>query len=105
MKNQSDGFDLFTTAPNPVARNSDPETSHEAAASMVNEAEAQRRQILYHLRTKGPRTADELDEELNLRDTSAGRRLPELEVVFLARPTEEKRKTRSGRRARIWEAI
>lgn len=96
---------LFTTAPNPVARTSDPETSHEAAASMIDGAETQRRAIVFHLWHLGPRTADELDEELELRPTSAGRRLPELRTVGLARPTDGKRKTRSGRMARVWEAV
>lgn len=95
----------ITTGPDPVARASDPDTSHEAAASMVDEAQNQRIQIYAWLVGHGPMTADELDEALGFRLTSSGRRLPELRETGKVRMTEEKRKTRSGRSARLWEAI
>ena len=89
----------------PRSRNSDPETSHEAAGSMAGEARAQRERILAHLRLHGPHTADALDEALGLRDTSAGRRLPELWDMGLACPNASVALTRSGRRAHVWRAV
>lgn len=86
----------------PKARNSDPDTSHEAAKSMTDEAATQRRQILEHLEAHGPQTADALDEALSFRLTSAGRRMSELLRKALVRRTGEKEMTRSGRRADLW---
>lgn len=88
----------------PGARTADPETSHEAAESMARVAHGQRLQIVQYLIANGPRTADELDEALDLRPTSAGRRLPELQSVGLAWPLDETRPTRWGRAARLWQA-
>ena len=87
------------------ARTSDPETSHEAAASMYDEAKAQRGHILWCLHEYGGMTADGLDQALGLRVTSAGRRLPELESEGLVRKTQRQAMTRSGRSAIIWEAV
>ena len=94
-----------TTGPDPRARTSDPETSHAAAKSMVGEAEAQRKRIVAHLWEVGPRMADQLDEELGFRVTSAGRRLSELEEAKLVEALDRTGKTRSGRRARYWKAV
>ncbi len=87
----------------PKARKSDPETSHEAAKSMTDEAASQRRQILEYLQAHGPTTADGLDEGCNLRLTSAGRRLSEMKG--LVKRTGEKGTTRSGRPADLWTWI
>jgi len=92
------GLPLFP----PKARNSDPDTSHEAAESMEGEADTQRKWILASLRRMGPQTADELDQRLGLRPTSAGRRLSELSG--LVEMTEKTALTRSGRRAHVWRA-
>lgn len=97
-----DSLDLFS--PIPAARRSDPETSHQAAESMRETAASQRIRIFQYLVANGPKTADELDDALELRPTSAGRRLPELWEAGKARPTAEKVPTRSGRLARKWEA-
>jgi len=95
----------ITTGPDPRARNSDPETSHEAASSMVSEAQNQRIQIYAWLKGHGPMTADELDDALNFRLTSSGRRLPELLEAGKVERLKETRKTRSNRRAHLWGAI
>jgi len=89
----------------PRSRNSDPDTSHEAAESMVGYAHAQQRRILIFLREHGPQTADYLDVALAMRDTSAGRRLPELKEMGLVEMTTMKALTRSGRRAHVWRAV
>lgn len=101
--------DLFAPAagghaPEPAARNSDPGTSHAAAAQARESAATQRDRILAYLRTHGPKTADELDAGLALRVTSAGRRLPELEERGFVEPTDEIRPTSNGRGARVWRA-
>lgn len=96
----------------PLARASDPETSHTAAASMRDHAGAQRQAILeYLLAHPGGATADELDERLKWGRSVAGRRLGELcagaEVVRLdgtfwtdERPVPHRtRPTRQGRQA------
>jgi len=99
--NQIGGLPLFE----PRARNSDPVTSHQAAESMMGEAQGQRANILAALTMFGPMTADELDEKLDLRDTSAGRRLPELAEMGLVERLKDMRRTRSNRQAHIWRAL
>ena len=86
----------------PRARQTDVETSHEAAASMTEGVGAQRARILLAL-AAGPMTADQLDELIGWRITTAGRRLPELRKMGRVRMLEATGKTRSGRRARLWE--
>ena len=98
----------------PRARRTDPETSHEAAESMVEGAASQRAEILRVLRDDHElwmwspscgMTADELDEYIGWRATTAGRRLIELQRLGLVRRTTEKRPTRSGRAAFVWVAV
>jgi len=68
----TEGLELF-------ARASDPETSHQAAASMRDHAGAQRQAILeYLLAHPEGATADDLDQALLWRPSTAGRRLGEL---------------------------
>ena len=95
---------LFDNPP-PRARRTDPDTSHAAANSMAEGAKGQRSRIHAYLTEFGPHTADELDEALDLRVTSAGRRLSELKEKGLAERTTEKRPTRSGRGAYAWRAL
>ncbi len=98
-------FEQAELFPPPRARNTDPATSHAAAASMQNEAGSQRAAIYAHLRKNGPAIADELDAALGLRLTSAGRRLAELHDQGLVERTEQTRDTRSGRKAYLWRAL
>lgn len=90
----------------PRARVSDPETSHEAAESMLHESQVQRSAIREVLSTHGGMTADEIDDMLESRGgwrmTTAGRRLSELQVLGLVERTDERRQTRSGRSAFVW---
>ena len=85
----------------PRARARDPETSKEAARSMAETAESQRKMILAYLETHGPSTCDAMDEALGLRETSAGRRMSEMGT--LVRRTGGKGMTRSGRPADLWD--
>ena len=86
----------------PRARQTDPETSHLAAVSMAEGAGAQRERILQELAT-GPWTADQIDDHIGWRPTTAGRRLSELREMGLVRMLESTGTTRSGRRARLWK--
>lgn len=98
-----DLFDVVTRA-----RTSDPATSHTAAAMV--DAEGQRGRIMDVLRAlykdvglAGGLTADQLDEMIGWRLTTAGRRLSELRVRELVIPCGE-RLTRSGRPATVYRA-
>ncbi|MBM63270.1 MAG: hypothetical protein CL484_10015 [Acidobacteria bacterium] len=89
----------------PRSRTSDPLTSREAGESMIGTAQTQRDKIEEFLKVNPPMTADQVDQKLGLRATSAGRRLPELRELGKARVLEgEFRRTRSGRRAVLWTA-
>ncbi len=95
----------------PLARRTDPDTSHAAADSMVEGAGWQRANVLTALGHLKKATADRIDEWLGdyLADgwprTTAGRRLPELERAGLVERLTETRATRSGRRAHLWRAL
>ncbi len=93
---------LVGDPPRPRSRTTDVETSHAAAASVVDVAGVQRVRILQELEG-GNLTADELDERISWRVTTAGRRLSELLEMGAVRRLEATRKTRSGRLARLWE--
>lgn len=86
----------------PRARNTDPETSHQAAASMAEGASGHRRAIMVALRTKGGMTGDALDDLLSWKSATACRRLKELVDSGLVVRTIEVRKTRSGRDAGVY---
>ena len=90
--------------PVPRARNTDPETSRDAADSMVQAAEGQRNAILAELRKSGPLTADEIDVHLFSGHHTSARRLPELAELGLVHRSTDKRPTRAGRAAFIWRA-
>jgi hypothetical protein len=98
---ETEGLDLF--APHTRARLTDPGTSHEAAAQA--HATEQRRLILLALDAAGPMTADEIDQYLNWRPTTSGRRMGELARIGTVRTTGEERRTRSGRMAEVWERV
>jgi hypothetical protein len=92
--------DLF--APQPRARNTDPSTSHAAAASMLGDpCRCQRAAILGVLWR--PMTAGEIGRLTGLSMEQVCRRLPELEQGGHARPTGQERPGPSGRLCRVWE--
>ena len=84
----------------PLARVTDPETSHLAAANARERAKAQRAQILEALKTRSM-TNDQLDEHFGWREGTASRRTVELlRSGDLFRPGN-KRKTRTGEMALV----
>ena len=98
--------DMFApTGPDPRARRTDVETSHEAAASMKETADTHRQKILAALRERGPMTGDALDALFEWRHATSNRRLPELREAGLVEMTDDRAVTRSGRAARLWRAL
>lgn len=92
----------------PVARNTDPETSHEAAKDAGKTSEIGRYLVLKNL-AEGALTDFELADRTGWQQTSIGKRRGEcvelgLVVVYLDMKTSEplKRKTPSGSMARVW---
>jgi len=94
--------DLFNVTP--VARHSDPVTSHAAADSMVDHAHNQRAEILASIHEHGPQTNDELDFLLGYRIGTASRRTAELIRSGHLIRSDETRLTRTGRAAHILKA-
>ena len=89
---------------------SEPTTSKEAADSMVGKAEAQR-EAVYEYVSMAPQgsTCDEVEVGLGLPHQSASARLWELcgnnqHPVRIVK-TAEKRKTRTGRNARVYRVV
>ncbi len=92
--------DLFT----PLARHSDPETSHAAAQSMRRGASVQREQIVNALRAYGPLNHWELDNLLGWQHPTAARRMKELVDARRVIKTSRTSATGSGRQATVYEA-
>jgi len=101
--------DLFTAmafprVAMPMARRSDPETSHAAAKSMRQVAAAQHALILSTLKAYGPLGKDGIAHKLNLDGVAVARRMPELLAVGLVKLTGNTVKSHTGRQEREWEA-
>jgi hypothetical protein len=100
-------FPMFANRrPEPAARRNDPATSHIAAASMLDAAKRQQRQLLAALRETGANglTCSEADQMIGWRLTTASRRMPELVAMGLAADTGARRRTPQGRWATVWMA-
>ena len=93
--------DLFST---PYAKGSD--TSKEAAESMTPHVGRLAHQVLGYIVRQGIRgaTCDEIEEALDLRHQTASARVNELMNRGMIVDRGYRRKTRSGRRATVWEA-
>ena len=96
--------------PDPNARNSDPETSHEAAHDAKFHASHHRRLALFWLHKRGSLTDFELAELTGLQQTSIGKRRGEcmkatpklVEVLRDAHGQKVKRPAPSGSNACVW---
>lgn len=86
------------------ARRDDPVTSHQAAAQVQEFAHHHHAKILGSLITQGRATIHELAERLGLDHVQIARRLPELQALAVARPTDETKPSPKGRPCRVWEA-
>jgi len=95
--------------PDAVARTSDPDTSHDAAAS-IDHIRKRQAAVLATLRALGPSTdeamvaAYPLHQALPQSPSGLRTRRHELEVLGLVEWTGEKRPLLSGRMARVWRA-
>lgn len=90
----------------PVARRSDPITSHRAAADAKRGAATLRARCLEALRAHPEGLTDfQLADLLGSQQTSAGKRRGELVAAGLVEATEETRPSPSGSQARVWRAV
>lgn len=90
-----------------VARNSDPETSHQAAASVVNLPERQQA-VLDVLASLGAMTHERLIRDYTgMKQSVSGlrTRCSELVKQGRVRDTGRREKLASGRSAIVWEAV
>jgi hypothetical protein len=91
----------------PIARSSDPETSHEAAKSVSSVPYNQAR-ILRIVRLHGPLTDEEIYDFAIVRDynSPSGARTRRHELVQLGHVVDsgKRKKTKSGRNTIMWEA-
>ncbi len=92
------------TASTPLARNSDPITSHAAADQAQAMRHAHHTAILGALRT-GAMGKDEIAHFTALNGVQVCRRLPGLQALGLVRPTGRTVRSDTGRQEREWEAV
>lgn len=88
-----------------IARNNDPDTSLEAAASMKDAAKTLCLKIAADLKANGPGTFEEIAFRIGLDNAQVWRRLSDMEKLNLAVPTELTRRGSSGRSQRVWQAL
>lgn len=93
--------------PRHLARNSDPLTSHIAAERTAEFSCAHRSLVYLTLSDNYPKAlgAEQIAELCGLQAYQVRKRLPELEKLGLAEPTEHTRKTGSGRPERLWQKV
>lgn len=91
--------------PAPAARQSDPATSHQAAAQAVELAAKHHRIILQCLREHGPSGKDAIASRTQLDGVAVCRRLSEMERAGLIVPTGKTVKSTAGRSEREWKAV
>ena len=91
------------------ARNTDPSTSHMAAALITDAAKIHHEAIVNCLKRFGPLGKDGIALHANINGTSDGnavaRRLPELEKLGYVRQTGRLVLSKSGRKEREWEFV
>jgi predicted transcriptional regulator len=88
----------------PRARNSDPSTSHAAAAQLTTAADHYTA-IHEALTLYGPAGKDRIAALAGLDPVQVSRRLPEMRKLGLVGLTGETVQSRSGRQEREWQAI
>jgi predicted Rossmann fold nucleotide-binding protein DprA/Smf involved in DNA uptake len=86
----------------PLARRSDPATSHAAAARVAEFAAGQHAQIIEALR-QGPATVYGIAERTGIEAHAVGKRVPELAREGLIAETGKTEPSPSGRQCRLWK--
>jgi hypothetical protein len=93
----------------PRARNTDPSTSHMAAASVKTSAAIHHELIVDCLKRYGPMGKDTIAARANINGSADGnavaRRLPELEKLGLVMQTGRLVQSKSGRKEREWAYV
>ena len=93
----------------PRARNTDPSTSHMAAASVKTSAAIHHELIVECLKRYGPMGKDTIAARANINGNADGnavaRRLPELEKMGLVEQTGRLVVSKSGRKEREWAYV
>ena len=89
----------------PLARNSDPITSHEAADAAQAMRKHHHSAIMACLSHVGAMGKDGIASFTKLEGVQVARRLPELAALGLARTTGRKVRSDTGRMEREWEAV
>lgn len=79
------------------------DTSEAALASLEPHLERLERLVLLAIEANGRATCDEIEQETGLSHQSASARLTALKNRELICATDERRKTRSGRKAICWQ--
>jgi predicted ArsR family transcriptional regulator len=92
----------FTLPVRERARGMDPQTSADAAAR-VDEFGHKHFAVILRALAVGPQTIYEIAARTDLSHIAVARRLPELERLGRAQPTDETRLGSSGRMCRVWE--
>lgn len=88
----------------PLARATDPATSHAAAASAAGLARDHHAKILEAIQIFGPATIYQVAYMTNLTHVQVARRMPELQAAGDVRvKTDETRAAPTGRQCRVWE--
>lgn len=101
---QLDFFGASMPAP-PMARNSDPSTSHQAAASAADLQQRHHDLIVRCLRPHGALGKDGIAARTRLDGVAVCRRLVELQRLGRVRPTGKCVQSTAGRAEREWEAV
>lgn len=87
------------------ARGSDPETSHQAAARVIDFAHGHYALILGSLKVHGDQTIHELEATTRLDHHAVARRTAELHDANRIEPTGETKPSPHGRRCRVWKLL
>lgn len=96
---------LAESEPRKLARRTDPETSHKAAARTAEFSRSHRELVLAALRRFGRAGAEQIAAATKLDAYQVRKRLAECARAGLAEPTEDDRMTVSGRHERVWRAV
>lgn len=96
---------FFEPEPRTLARRTDPQTSHAAAARVAEFSGSHRAQVLEALKRYGPLTVDQIATRTKLQSQQVNKRTIECQRLGLAEPTGEERLSASGRPERVWKAL
>ena len=100
MTRQGDLFGSYPKEPGYV----DTDTSKAAAEAVSPRVAGIRARVLRFIEQQGPSTCDQVEEALALRHQTASARVRELFLMGRLKDTGDRRRTRSGHYAILWQA-